>query len=137
VDFRTSQKLLAAVRDGRTSEAIDLARGALAEDATDIEATYHLADSLQVAGEYKEAQQYSELVAKKLPTFESLLLAVRCAKGVGSYDQAYIHAKNALNLMSDNEIKLSKLEQCLLWFLSWVPGFRGTRNMDTRMSEMR
>ena len=85
MDSRTSRRILAATRVGRSTEVIDLARKALAEDANDVEALYHLAQGLDSAGEPGEALPYAERAITVLPTYEGLLLAARCASKAGHH----------------------------------------------------
>ncbi len=136
MDSRTSRRILAATRDGRSTEVIDLARKALAEDANDVEALYHLAQGLDSAGEPGEALPYAERAITVLPTCEGLLLAARCASKAGHHDQAYAHAQAALANYSEETHQLPAWGRAFLWIVSWVPGFRRARTIHSTLPAM-
>ena len=133
---RTSRRIIIATKGGHFSEVIDLARQALTEDPNDIEALYHLAQGLEWAGEPEAALPYAERAISILPTFVDLTLAARCAVKSGFHDRAYSHARVAIANYSEETNQLPSLARAILWLVSWIPGFRGTRTTHTRMKAM-
>ncbi len=120
---------LVAIRDGKYSEAIELARANIESHPEDIGSQFTLAQAYESTGATEAALFHAGICIDALPdSFEALTLAARCASKIEKYDDAYKYAKKAL--MDDQNPNFSNIVQIIFRILSYIPGLKSLRSVN-------
>jgi len=118
-----------ALCDGRNDEAIRIAKSQLSSNPEDIESHFILAQAYESKKKFVEAIFHAESVLTVCPTsFEALSLAVRASVKLKKYDDAFQYAEKALK--DRREPSFSEGEQFFLKVISYIPGFKGCRDLN-------